>query len=86
MGKGKKIKTNAARLLDGENIKYELIEYTAPEGFLDGVSVARQTGLPEDIVFKTLVCVGASGQYYVCDIPVAETAPKIGRASCRERV
>lgn len=73
MGKGKKIKTNAARLLDGENIKYELIEYTAPEGFLDGVSVARQTGLPEDIVFKTLVCVGASGQYYVCDIPVAET-------------
>ena len=42
MGKGKKIKTNAARLLDGENIKYELIEYTAPEGFLDGVSVPAQ--------------------------------------------
>ncbi len=65
-------KTNAARMLDRAKAEYELIEYEAPEGFLDGVSVAHQTGLPEEIVFKTLVTVGHSGQNYVCCIPVAE--------------
>ena len=71
MGKKEK-KTNAARMLDSAKIEYGLIEYDAPEGFLDGVSVARQTGLPEEVVFKTLVTVGGSGQNYVCCIPVAE--------------
>lgn len=64
-------KTNAARMLDREGVNYELMEYEAPEGFLDGVSVAEQTGMPQEMVFKTLVTVGHSGQHYVCDIPVA---------------
>ena len=64
-------KTNAARMLDREKIEYELMEYDAPEGFLDGVSVANATGMPVEMVFKTLVTVGHSGQHYVCDIPVA---------------
>ena len=65
-------KTNAARMLDRAKVAYELMEYEAPEGFLDGVSVAHQTGMPEEVVFKTLVTVGHSGQNYVCCIPVAE--------------
>ena len=65
-------KTNAARMLDQKGIEYELMEYEAPDGFLDGVSVAHVTGMPEEMVFKTLVTVGHSGQHYVCDIPVAK--------------
>lgn len=65
-------KTNAARMLDREKIEYQLMEYEAPDGFLDGVSVAEQTGMPVEKVFKTLVTVGHSGQHYVCDIPVAK--------------
>ena len=70
--KDKSHKTNAARSLDSAGIDYELMEYDAPDGFLDGVSVAEQVGLPVEIVFKTLVTVGHSGQHYVCDIPVAK--------------
>lgn len=65
-------KTNAARMLDQKGIAYELMEYDAPEGFLDGVSVANATGMPVEMVFKTLVTIGHSGQHYVCDIPVAK--------------
>ena len=39
----------------------------------DGVTVARSLGLDPDRVFKTLVTKGASGGYYVFDIPVAAT-------------
>ena len=66
------IKTNAIRLLDGQKIEYELFEYDAPEGFLDGVSVAQATGKEPESVFKTLVTVGASKEHYVFCIPVAE--------------
>ena len=42
---------------------------TAP----DGVSVAQSMGQDPACVFKTLVTRGASGGYYVFDIPVAAT-------------
>ena len=64
-------KTNAVRLLDLKKVDYILHEYEAPEGFLDGVSVAKATGFDPDRVFKTLVTQGASREYYVCVIPVA---------------
>jgi len=65
-------KTNAIRLLDSKNIKYILIEYEAPNGFMSGIEVARATGMPTEKVFKTLVTIGASKEHYVCVIPVAE--------------
>jgi len=65
------IKTNAVRLLDVKKIEYILREYEAPDGFLDGVSVAKATGLEPERVFKTLVTQGASKEYLVCVIPVA---------------
>ena len=40
---------------------------------MDGVSVAAYLGVDPEEVFKTLVAKGASGQYYVFDIPVAES-------------
>jgi len=67
----KAVKTNAVRLLDLKKVDYILHEYDAPDGFLDGVSVARATGIDPARVFKTLVTQGASREYYVCIIPVA---------------
>ena len=60
------------RLLDAAKIPYGSYEYAAPDGALSGVEVARQLGLEEERVFKTLVTQAASGKYYVFVIPVAE--------------
>jgi len=65
------VKTNAVRLLDLKKVVYTLYEYDAPDGFLDGVSVAKATGIEPERVFKTLVTQGASRAFYVCVIPVA---------------
>lgn len=70
--KAKDIKTNAVRIVESAGIEYKLYTYDAPDGFLDGVSVALQTGQDLDRVFKTLVVVGHSKEHYVCVIPVAE--------------
>jgi len=71
MAKKKEEKTNVMRTLDQKNISY--IAHTYPEdGPVDGVSVANYLGQDVEQVFKTLVTKGASGGYYVFDIPVAE--------------
>lgn len=72
MGKHKKSKTNALRILDSKGVNYKTQSYEAPDGFLDGVSVALQVGINPDCVFKTLVLQGTSREYYVCVIPVAK--------------
>lgn len=72
MAKTAKIKTNAIRHLDSKKIPHKVYEYDAPEGFLDGVSVAKATGMDVNKVYKTLVTQGSSKEYYVCVIPVAE--------------
>jgi Cys-tRNA(Pro)/Cys-tRNA(Cys) deacylase len=51
-------KTNAARILDGLNILYELKEYTVDETDLSATSVALKVGMPPEQVFKTLVARG----------------------------
>ena len=65
-------KTNVMRVLDQHKIPYTAHTYD-PDAGLDGVSVAGQLGQDPAAVFKTLVAKGASGGYYVFDIPVAET-------------
>lgn len=73
MAKNKEEKTNVMRTLEQKKISYTAHTYPHGEGDpIDGVSVARTVGLDERSVFKTLVCKGASGGYYVFDIPVAE--------------
>ena len=73
MAKNKEEKTNVMRTLEQKKIAYTAKTYPHGEGdAIDGVSVARAVGLETEMVFKTLVCKGASGGYYVFDIPVAE--------------
>ena len=73
MAKRKEEKTNALRILDQKKISYTVHSYDGSHGAVDGVTVARSLGQDERRVYKTLVTRGASGQYYVFDIPVAET-------------
>ena len=73
MAKNKEEKTNVMRTLEQKKIAYTAKTYPHGEGDpIDGVSVAKAVGLEPEMVFKTLVCKGASGGYYVFDIPVAE--------------
>jgi Cys-tRNA(Pro)/Cys-tRNA(Cys) deacylase len=62
-------KTNAARILDRLNIKYELIEYEVDEADLSAVHVAESAGIPIEKVFKTLVLQGDRNGIFVCIIP-----------------
>ena len=71
MAKSKEEKTNVMRTLEQKKIPYIAHTYPA-DGAIDGVSVAAYLGQDEKAVFKTLVTKGASGSYYVFDIPVAE--------------
>lgn len=74
MAKQKEEKTNVMRLLDQRKVPYTPHAYPHGDGEApDGVTVARSLGLDPARVFKTLVTRGASGGYYVFDIPVAET-------------
>ena len=74
MAKQKEEKTNVMRLLDQKKVPYTPHAYPHGDGEApDGVTVARSLGLDPDRGFKTLVTKGASGGYYVFDIPVAAT-------------
>ena len=74
MAKKKDEKTNVMRTLEQKKIPYTAHTYPHDEGVaVDGVTVAEMLSQDPAAVFKTLVTKGASGGYYVFDIPVAET-------------
>lgn len=73
MAKHKEEKTNVMRILDQRRVPYTPHTYPVGDTAPDGVSVAAMMGQDPDAVFKTLVCRGAGGGYYVFDIPVAAT-------------
>ena len=64
-------KTNVMRLLDQKKVKYTGHHYEAPNGAVDGVSVAAAVGKDVSQVYKTLVTRGASKKNYVFVVPVA---------------
>ena len=74
MAKKKDEKTNAMRILDQKKVPYTPRFYEegeGPEGTRDyGIHVAMAMGEDPGRTFKTLVAKGASGGYYVFDIPV----------------
>ena len=62
-------KTNAARILDREAIRYELREYQVDEDDLSAPRVAEAIGLPPEQVFKTLVARGDRTGILLAAIP-----------------
>ena len=73
MAKPKEEKTNVMRILDQKKIPYAPHAYPVGDAAPDGVTVARLLGQDPAAVFKTLVAKGASGGYYMFDIPVEAT-------------
>ena len=65
------VKTNALRILDGEKVSYELMEYDVNDGLVDGISVAEKTGQAVDIVYKTLVTIAGPRELFIFLVPVA---------------
>ena len=64
MAKAKEIKTNAMRILDKKKITYSTMTYECGE-FVDAERIADQLGLPHEKVYKTLVTIGHSKNYFV---------------------
>lgn len=69
MAKQKEVKTNAMRILDWMKIAYTHQSYECEE-FVDGIQTADHLGLPHERVYKTLVTLGSSKQYFVFVIPI----------------
>ena len=67
----KEEKTNVMRLLEQKKIAFSAHSY-ASGGAISGTEVAEALGQNPAQVFKTLVTQGASKNYYVFMIPVAE--------------
>ncbi len=66
-----KNKTNAMRILDTKKIPYKTYTYECDE-FIDAIQIADMLSLPHEKVYKTLVTQGASKNYFVFVIPIAE--------------
>ena len=64
-------KTNAIRSLEQKKIDFKVYNYSQEQA-ISGVEVASVLGQNPDMVFKTLVTVGKSGNHYVFMIPVAK--------------
>lgn len=62
-------KTNVMRILDGKKIEYNHYNYLE-SGAISGMKVAEALNENPDMVFKTLVTVGKSGNHYVFLLPV----------------
>ena len=71
MAKQKEVKTNAMRILESLKIPYTHHTYECEE-FVDGLQIADKLSLPYEQVYKTLVTVGSSKNYFVFVIPIAE--------------
>ena len=68
----KEVKTNAMRILDRLKIKYTLNTYQCDE-FIDGIHIADMLGQPYEKSFKTIVCHGKSGEYFVFVLPIDQS-------------
>jgi len=71
VSKQKEVKTNAMRILESMGIPFVHYTYECEE-FVDGLQIADLLGLPHEKVYKTLVTVGNSKNYFVFVIPVAD--------------
>jgi len=81
-------KTNAARLLDAQSIRYELAEYEVDENDLSAATLAKKLGQDVAQIFKTLVLRGDKTGVFVCVVPgngevdLKKAAKVSGNKSC----
>ena len=65
--KSKTEKTNAMRVLDA--LKAEYVHTNYDNMTLSSDELAERVGVDTDALYKTLVCIGKSGQHYVFMVP-----------------
>lgn len=86
MKKNRQEKTNVMRILDSNSIEYKSYTYDSDPKSMDGVSVANKLNQDPKQVFKTLVTVAPSKNYYVFVIPVEkELSLKLCAKSVNEK-
>jgi Cys-tRNA(Pro)/Cys-tRNA(Cys) deacylase len=69
MSHAKPSKTNAARLLDGLGISYEMRAYEVDPEDLTAITVAKKIGMPLEQVFKTLLTKTSDGEHLFGVVP-----------------
>ena len=81
-------KTNVMRILEKNKISYNSYEYDISDDLIDAVSVANKVGQDVNKVFKTLVTVGNSKNYFVFVVPGAEELDlkKAAKSVCEKSV
>lgn len=62
-------KTNPMRILEQQNIEFEVFQYKYDEENLDAVHAAREMGLPCEQVFKTIVMRNNDNKIFVFCVP-----------------
>lgn len=68
----KKVKTNAMRLLDENDISYESLSFNLKEEKITPEYIAGEIGKDVERIFKTIVTVGHSGNHYVFCLQLIE--------------
>lgn len=68
----KKVKTNAMRLMDEAGISYELLSFSLKEAHITPEFIAAETGKEVERIFKTIVTVGHSQNYYIFCLQIIE--------------
>lgn len=81
-------KTNAVRLVASLGIPYQLASYKVGDEHVEAAAVARQLGLPPEILFKTLVARDERANVLVFCVPAAAELDlkKAARAAGAKRV
>ena len=81
------MKTNACRLLDALQVRYETREYTVDPEDLSGETVARKINMPAEQVFKTLLCRVDQQDIVFAVLSVADELDfkKLASAACGRR-
>jgi len=62
-------KTNAVRILESQNINFELQEYEVDENDLSAEHVAESLGISAEKIYKTLILKGQKDPFLVAVIP-----------------
>lgn len=66
------MKTNAVRLLDVKKIHYEMVNYNINKDNYDAEQIALDNNIPQNLLYKTLICMGMDKEIIVAVLPANE--------------
>lgn len=66
------MKTNAVRLLEVNKIPYEMVNYKINNDNYDAEQIALDNNIPQNLLYKTLICIGVDKEIIVVVLPANE--------------